>query len=205
MTLRNKRVLIGICIALGTLAIFALYVPGLRPQARPQTVTHGEARIGGAFVLTDAHGKRVTDDILKGHLSLMYFGFTHCPDVCPLALHTMTEALQILGPAGETVLPVFVTVDPERDTPATMGDYVSNFHPRFVALTGSADEIKTMTTNYRVYFAKTAGGNPAEYTMAHSDFIFLIGPDGHYVTHFRAEDTSLDIANRIRRELAPPQ
>jgi protein SCO1/2 len=133
----------------------------------------------------------------------MYFGFTHCPDVCPLALHTMTEALQIAGPAGESVLPVFVTVDPERDTPEAMGDYVANFHSRFVALTGSPQEIKTMTTAWRVYFAKAAGGDPAAYTMAHSDFIYLIGPDGHYLTHFRAEDTSLDIANRIRRELGP--
>src|SRR4051812_5224886 len=146
MDLRTKRILIGCCVALGTLAIFALYVPGLRPAPRPQVVTHGEARIGGAFTLTDAHGTRVTDDILKGHLSLMYFGFTHCPDVCPLALGTMTEALKIAGPVADNVIPVFVSIDPARDTPEAMGDYVANFHPRFVALTGSPEEVTAMTT-----------------------------------------------------------
>ena len=164
-------------------------MPGLRPAPAPQVVTQCEARIGGAFTLTDAHGKRITDDILKGHYSLMYFGFTHCPDVCPLALGMMTEALKIAGPVAENVVPVFITVDPERDTPQAMGEYVANFHPRFVALTGSVEEVAAMTTAWRVYFAKQGGGNPDEYTMAHSDFIYLIGPDGRYLTHFRAEDT----------------
>ena len=203
MTLRSKRILIGICVAIGTLVIFALYVPGLRPTPRPQVVTTGEARIGGPFTLTDSHGNRVTEEMLKGHLSLMYFGFTNCPDVCPLALATITEALKIAGPVAETVIPVFVTVDPERDTPEAMGEYIANFHPRFVALTGSIEEVTAMTTAWRVYFAKQGGGDPAAYQMAHSDFIYLTGPEGRYLTHFRADDTSLDIANRIKREFLP--
>ncbi len=203
MNTRSKRILIGVCVAVGTLAIFALNVPGMRPTQRPQTVTTGEAKIGGPFVLTDTHGKRVTDDILKGHLSLLYFGFTNCPDICPLALGTMTEALKIAGPVADTVMPVFVSIDPERDTPQAMGEYIANFHPRFVALTGSIDEVKTMTTNWRVYFAKQGGGDEKAYTMAHSDFVYLIGPDGRYLTHFRSEDSSLDMANRIKRELLP--
>ena len=203
MTVRSKRILIGICVALGTLAIFALYVPGLRPVPKPQVVITGEARIGGPFTLTDAKGARVTEEMLKGHLSVMYFGFTHCPDVCPLALATITEALKIAGPIAETVIPVFVTVDPERDTPEAMGEYIANFHPRFVALTGSVADVTAMTTAWRVYFAKQGGGDAAEYQMAHSDFIYLTGPEGRYLTHFRADDTSLDIANRIKRELLP--
>jgi protein SCO1/2 len=203
MTPTAKRILIGACVAIGTVTIFALYVPGLRPHPSPQVATSGTPKVGGAFSLIDTHGNRVTDDMLKGHLSLLYFGFTHCPDVCPLALQTMTEALQIAGPVAENVIPVFISVDPERDTPKEMGEYLANFHPRFVGLTGTPEEIKAVTAAYRVYFAKAAGGKPDDYNMAHSDFVYLIGADGRYVTHFRAEDTSLEIANRMRRELMP--
>jgi protein SCO1/2 len=204
MTPTRKRLLIGLCVAAGTAVALALYLPGLRPHpAPPAVVSTGEAKIGGPFNLTDGSGKRVTEALLRDRYSLLYFGFTHCPDICPLALGTITEALEIAGPQAETVLPIFVTVDPERDTPQVMADYVANFHPRFVALTGTPDEIRATTAVYRVYAAKAAGTAPEEYNMAHSDFIYLIGPDGKYVTHFRAEDTALDIANRLRREMRP--
>ena len=96
---------------------------------------------------------------------------------------------------------MFISVDPERDTPQVMGDYVANFNPRFLALTGTVEEVKAATQAYRVYFAKKAGGAPEDYTMGHSDFVYLMGPDGAYVAHFRAEDTASDMANRIRREM----
>lgn len=203
MKIPPKRIIIGICVAIGTLAIFALYVPGLLPRPRPQEVATGQPQIGGAFTLTDSHGNRVTQDVLKGHLSLLYFGFTHCPDVCPLALQMIAQALQTAGEDGETVLPVFISVDPERDTPQVVGDYVANFSPRFVALTGTPAEVQAATGAYRVYFAKKAGGKPEDYSMMHSDFIYLMGKDGQYITHFRAEDTPLEIAARIRQELHP--
>ena len=202
MTPSGKRILIGFCVVVGTALALALYLPGLRPAPAPQpSQATGKPLIGGAFTLTDQKGARVTQDMLNGHFSLLYFGFTHCPDVCPLALATITDALKIAGNAGEEVLPVFISVDPERDTPKVMGDYVANFHPRFVALTGTPEEVQTATQAYRVYFAKKAGGSPDDYAMGHSDFIYLMSPTGEYVTHFRAEDTATDIANRIRREL----
>lgn len=202
MTPTRKRILIGICVVFGTALALALYLPGLRPTPQPQTTQGtGKPLIGGAFTLTDQKGNRVTQDVLSGHYSLLYFGFTNCPDVCPLALATMTDALKTAGNQGETVLPVFISVDPERDTPQVMGDYVANFHPRFLALTGTVEEVKAATQAYRVYFAKKAGGSPDDYAMGHSDFIYLMGHDGAYVTHFRAEDTATDMANRVRREL----
>jgi protein SCO1/2 len=206
MTPARKRAIIGLCVACGTLLILGLYLPALRQRLLPPqetSRTSGTPLIGGAFRLIDAKGRPVTEALLQGHYSLLYFGFTHCPDVCPLALATITDALKIAGPAAETVLPVFITIDPERDTPQIVGDYVANFHPRFVALTGTAEDIRAVTAAYRVYFAKAAGGTPDDYTMGHSDFIYLMGPDGRYVTHFRAEDTALDIANRLRREAMP--
>lgn len=204
MTPTRKRILIGLCVVFGTVLALALYLPMMRPAPQTQApAATGKPLIGGAFTLTDQKGNRVTQDVLNGHYSLLYFGFTHCPDVCPLALATITDALKIAGDKGEEVLPVFISVDPERDTPQVMGDYVANFHGRFLALTGTTEEIKAATQAYRVYFAKQAGGSPDDYAMGHSDFIYLMGPDGAYVTHFRAEDTASDIANRIRRELLP--
>ena len=204
MTPTRKRILIGLCVLFGTVLALTLYLPGLRPTPAPQpSQATGKPLIGGAFTLTDQKGNRVTQDALKGHYSLLYFGFTHCPDVCPLALATITDALKIAGDKGDDILPVFISVDPERDTPEVMGDYVANFHGRFLALTGTPEEVQAATQAYRVYFAKKAGGSPDDYAMGHSDFIYLMSPTGEYVTHFRAEDTASDIANRIRRELLP--
>jgi protein SCO1/2 len=204
MTPARKRILIGLCVVFGTALALALYLPMMRPAPGPQAQGVGKPLIGGAFTLTDQKGNRVTQDVLNGHLSLLYFGFTNCPDVCPLALNTISDALRIAGDKGEDVLPVFITVDPERDTPQVIGDYVANFHANILALTGTPEEIQTAAQAYRIYFAKKAGGSPENYAMGHSDFIYLMGPDGGYITHFRAEDTAADIANRIRREKFQP-
>ena len=167
----RKRILIGLCVVFGTALALTLYLPTVRPsaqqspQTQAQTQATGKPLIGGAFTLTDQKGNRVTQDVLNGHYSLLYFGFTHCPDVCPLALAAITDALKIVGDKGEEVLPVFISVDPERDTPQVMGDYVANFNPRFLALTGTVEEVKAATHAYRVYFAKKAGGAPEDYKI----------------------------------------
>jgi len=202
-----KRIVIAVCIAFGTLLALVLYYPGMRPQPHPSST--GTAAIGGPFSLVDVHGNRVTEAVLKGHYSLVYFGYTNCPDICPLALHNITQALEMAGPVADTVLPVFITIDPERDTPEALGQYIANFHPRFLALTGTPAEIAAATSGYRVYAAKVeqskgaAAGAAGDYTLSHSDFIYLMGPDGTYVTHFDRDAKPGEIAARLRRELGP--
>ncbi|MBL8644396.1 MAG: SCO family protein [Rhodospirillaceae bacterium] len=199
-----QRAIIPLIIVLGTLLLLLMFMPGLRPVPKSATSTvSGAAAIGGAFTLTDQKNQTVTADSLKGRHLLVYFGFTHCPDICPISLQTMTQALEIAGPLGEGVIPVFITVDAERDTPAAMADYIANFHPRFLALTGTADQLRAAADAYRVYFKKAQEQSPGEYMMEHSGFIYFMDGQGQYVTHFNAESTPEEIAARIRVEFGP--
>lgn len=166
----------------------------------------GAADIGGAFELVDQHGKTRTDGGFRGQLMLVFFGYTNCPDVCPIGLQTMTEALGELGEAGHVVRPIFITVDPERDTPERLNEYAANFHPRLVALTGSEAQIARVAKAYRVYFAKAkpkdgthSGHTHGDYLMDHSSFIYLMGADGRYLTHFPANVSAADLLQGIKR------
>jgi protein SCO1/2 len=160
----------------------------LFPQAWQQvfvSASGGKALIGGPFVLTDQNGKQVTDKDFRGRFMLVYFGFTFCPDVCPSALQVMAAALDKLGPKAAKITPIFITIDPERDTPDKMAQYVQSFDPRLVGLTGSPDEIAAVTKEYRVYAKKVDDPkSTAGYTMDHSSIIYVMGPDGSYRTHF---------------------
>lgn len=166
--------------------------------AGPKPVSVGTAAIGGAFSLTSHLGERVSDKDLAGRYLLVFFGFTNCPDVCPAGLQVMSAALDKLGAKADGVVPVFVTVDPARDTPEVMKAYVSGFHPRLVGLTGTEAEIQAVTRTYRV-FAKRVDdpGSPDGYTMDHSGFIYLMDKAGAYLTHFSHSATPEEIANRI--------
>jgi protein SCO1/2 len=158
------------------------------PQAGQQgfvSASGGKALIGGPFVLTDQNGKQVTDKDFRGRFMLVYFGFTFCPDVCPSALQVMAAALDKLGPKAAKITPIFITIDPERDTPDKMAQYVQSFDPRLVGLTGTPDEIAAVTKEYRVYAKKVDDPkSTAGYTMDHSSIIYVMGPDGSYRTHF---------------------
>lgn len=161
------------------------------------------ARIGGAFSLVDTRGGRVTDVSLKGKYSLVFFGFTHCPDVCPTALLSMTNALHMLE-AGELqkLTPVFITVDPERDTTQAMAGYLANFHPAILGLTGSDAEIRAAQDAYKVYAGKQpAGGNGGDYAMNHSGYFYLMGADGRYLTHFASAIRDEDLARALKKYL----
>ncbi|MBK5912128.1 hypothetical protein CCR85_11580 [Rhodothalassium salexigens] len=156
--------------------------------------------IGGAFDLVDTSGAPVTQAALDGRYALLFFGFTHCPDVCPTELQRMTAALDRLAETGadlDRVQPVFVSVDPKRDTPDVIGDYLSLFHDRFLGLTGSAEQVAAAARAYRVYYA--IDGDPAgdDYLINHAAMIYFMGPDGHYITHFTAEDGPDAIARRV--------
>ncbi len=141
--------------------------------------------MGGPFTMVNHKGETVTDKTFAGKYMLVFFGFTFCPDVCPTELQVMTEALNLLGPESEKVTPVFVTVDPARDTPVAMANYIGNFHPRFVGLTGSPEQVKGIADAYRVFYQKVENSKrPLEYTMDHTSIIYLMAPDGTFRKHF---------------------
>ena len=145
----------------------------------------GVALVGGPFTLTDQTGRRVTDQDFRGKYMLIFFGYTFCPDICPSELQVMSAALDELGPAADKIQPIFVSIDPTRDTPEAMKLYVSNFHPRMVGLTGSDQDIAAVAKAYRVYYAKAKGAeNSPDYLMDHSTIVYLMGPDGKFVKHF---------------------
>ncbi|WP_198373701.1 SCO family protein [Roseomonas rosulenta] len=170
------------------------------PSAGGIQLAQGVA-LGGPFTLVDQTGRTVTERDFAGRPMLVYFGFTYCPDVCPTELGTIAAALDAMGPAGERVTPVFITIDPERDTPAAMADYVSRFHPRMVGLTGSAEQVAQAARAYRVYYAKVRPRDSSDYLMDHSSFIYFVGPDGRVRSLFRPETTPEAIAAAITSQL----
>lgn len=164
---------------------------------------YGVAAIGGPFTLSDQSGRSLTEKDLKGSYSLIYFGYTFCPDVCPTGLQVMSNAMDQLDAEIETkITPVFITIDPERDTAEQLKSFLVNFHPRIIGLTGTKKQIAQVTGAYRVYYAR-AGENPikGEYLMDHSSIIFLMDPEGVYVTHFTHATAADDLAETLRRNI----
>ena len=159
----------------------------------------GAAAIGGPFKLTDQNGKLRSDADFRGQYALVFFGYTNCPDVCPTTLQTLIDAMTALGPKADKVTPVFITVDPERDTAKALKDYAANFTPRLVMLTGSPADIAAVAKEYRVYYAKSGEG--PNYGMDHTALIYLMGPDGTYVTHYAPQATADDIAKDLSKRL----
>lgn len=170
--------------------------------AGPSGAMRTEANIGGPFQLTDQTGHTVTDQSFRGQFLLIYFGYGFCPDVCPTELANMATALDIMGPKAESVAPVFITVDPERDTPEFLADYVVNFHPRLIGLTGTPENIRAVAKAYKVYFAKSRKSAGDDYLMDHTSFVYLMGPDGKFVTMFRGLTDPKEMAATIERYLA---
>lgn len=160
--------------------------------------------IGGSFELVDHTGRTVTDRDFHGTYLLMFFGYTFCPDVCPTTITTITNAMDILGPEGANrITPAFVSVDHERDTPASLGEYVAHFHPRFVGMTGTKDQISKIAKAYRVYYAKAeeAESDPEDYLIDHSAITYLVGPDGKFIRHFPYGIDPEIMADRIKEIL----
>jgi cytochrome oxidase Cu insertion factor (SCO1/SenC/PrrC family) len=182
------------------LAVFPEARARLMPAAGVKVV--GQALIGGPFALTDHTGKRVTDQDFRGRYTLVLFGFTFCPDICPSALQVMSAALDRLGPKADRFVPILITVDPERDTPMQLASYVQSFHSRLVGLTGTPAEIEAVVKAYRVYVRKVADPkSTAGYSIDHTSRIYVMGPDGAYVTHF-AHTTNADVmAERLAKLL----
>ncbi len=184
---------------LALIALVALFIAGgfvwLRSPAAPPA-------IGGPFALTDGAGHSVTDKTFRGKYMLVYFGYTTCPDVCPTTLADVASALDTLGAKASAVQPVFITVDPARDTAEVVGSYVANFGSRWIGLTGTADQVATAAKEYRVYYAKhRTGDGPLDYTMDHSSILYLVGPDGRFIAPVPADAPPADMANDIAHHL----
>jgi protein SCO1/2 len=165
-------------------------------------VVQATVDIGGPFDLTDQHGKPVSDKTFRGRYMLIYFGYGYCPDVCPTELANMAAALDALGEKAKDVQPLFITVDPERDTPEFLADYVANFHPRLIGLTGTPDQIKAAAKAYKVYYAKAKKPGDADYLMDHTSFVYLMGPDGRFLSLFRGHTDPAAMAETIGRFMA---
>ena len=158
----------------------------------------GKAAIGGPFELVDHTGQTVTEADFEGQYTLVYFGFTFCPDVCPTELQAMSVALDLLGDDAEAITPIFITVDPERDTVELMATYREHFHPRLQALTGSSEQIAAAARTYRVYYAKVEDESSTEYLMDHSAYVYLMDKNGEYLKHFAPNTSPESYVEAIR-------
>jgi protein SCO1/2 len=187
--------LAGFLAGVASIVLVVLVVSGRDPLP-----SAGAAAIGGPFSLVDQNGRTVTDKDLRGHPYLVFFGFTHCPDVCPTALFEMSEVLGKLGPDAQKLSALFVTIDPERDTPAAMKDYLSSFNPRLVGLTGDPAAVAAVAKEYRVYVKKVPLDN-GDYTMDHTALVYLMDKEGRFVTPFNLKRTPEDAAADLRRYL----
>jgi protein SCO1 len=199
MTARSVRILvIGAAFVAGLLLCFGVVLVVSSRMSTP--IAQQIAAVGGAFKLIDQNGKAVSDQDLKGHPFLVFFGFTHCPDVCPTTLFEVSEMLRALGPDADRTRALFITVDPERDTPAVMKDYLSSFDPHLSGLTGDPTEIATVAKAYRVYYKKVPldGG---EYTMDHTAIVYLMDKDGRFVSPFSLKRGTEAAAADLRRYL----
>jgi protein SCO1/2 len=199
MDTRITRLLLllgAFCAGLILVSTLILIVAGRNPVS----VVMPSAAIGGPFRLVDHDGKTVTDQDFRGKPFLVFFGFTHCPDLCPTALFEMSEVLRRLGPDADKVRVLFITVDPERDTPAVLKDYLSSFEPQIRGLTGEADATAAALKSYRVYARKVPldrGG----YTMDHSIFVYLMDKDGRFVGTFNLKRPPEQAAAELRKYL----
>lgn len=211
MTQRLIRIAIACVIALPVAALIAwLTVPprtlatvavGGSGQGSGQSVPG--VRIGGPFDLVAHTGERMRDTDFGDRHLLVYFGFTYCPDICPAELWTMSAAIDQLGEAGEAVQPLFITIDPERDTVDLLKDYVPLFHERMVGLTGTPDEIREVAQAYRVYYARAESDSASTYLMDHSAFVYLMGPDGSLKDIYRQGMAPEAMAEQIAEHLEP--
>ena len=172
------------------------------PQGGQPVQSSGTALVGGPFSLVGADGKPVTDRDFRGRYMLIFFGFTHCPDICPAELQVIAEALGELGDKAKNVVPIFITLDPERDTPEAMGNYVKSFGPNFVGLTGSPEAIAAAAKAYRVSYAKVEDKeSAADYGVDHSALVYLMDPKGRYVTHFSYGLSAEQMAEKLGKLL----
>jgi len=202
----TKSTLAVLCAGLFALIFFATPYSSMAAsqKAAREGVPPALAKLfGGSFSLVDHLGKSRTDKDFRGSYMLIYFGYTYCPDVCPVDLQHVSDAMDSLGEKGENVQPIFITVDPARDTSSALKAYVAHFHEKLIGLTGSEGEIKSVAKSFRVHRRKytTKGGTPDEYLVDHSSLTLLMGKDGQFLTLFPHNTNGDEMAKRIQTYL----
>ena len=187
----------GLAIAI-TLAIGAA---GKSTDDVLREATEAAASAAAGLSFTDQHGRAVSEDTLKGEFLLVFFGYTHCPDVCPTALQVMNTALRRLGTAADRIRPVFISLDPARDTPEVLREYVRHFHPRLLGLTGTEEQIHAAARAYDLLFIRGAADATGGYSISHEDDLYLIGPEGEAIaildSHAGIDALVVELAKRL--------
>ena len=158
--------------------------------------------IGGPFTLVDQTGRTRSDTDFRGKIVVLYFGYTYCPDICPTDLMSITRAIALLGEGGDNVQPIFVSVDPERDTPRQLADYVGSFSPRLVGLTGAPAQVRAVANAYKSYFEKVGDADDAGYLIDHSGVVYFLGRDGAYRGYAPPQTSPEKLAEILRRLLS---
>lgn len=204
------KILVIVALIVVTVALYFLVAtPSVKkPEARGSSgAGHTEAAqyadIGGEFTLIDQDGKEFKSESLKGKIALIYFGFTFCPDICPTTLQKITNVMTVMDKYTIDVTPVFITIDPARDNTSLLKQYISNFHPKFIGLSGSAEDVKKAADLYKVFFEPVPGSDKGhnDYLVNHTSFIYLMDKNGHYVKHFDSAATPEEIVEFIRINL----
>ena len=164
-------------------------------QCRSSQIAGGTDTIGGPFELVNAKGETVTDQDVITEPSIVYFGYTFCPDVCPMDAARNADAIDVLAERGYSVTPVFISIDPDRDTPEAVGDFAANLHEKMIGLTGSLDQVKAASKAYKTYFKKNEG-DEEYYLVDHSTFSYLVLPEAGFVEFFRRDETAEQMADK---------
>jgi protein SCO1 len=200
----SRRSTLIVIIALALLALGSAWVTiTLTTNRVPEQALSSSAQIGGSFTLSAADGRTVTDQTYRGKWLLIYFGYTFCPDACPTALNNMSEALDNLGADASDIQPLFITVDPKRDTPQVMADYLKSFDSRIVGLTGSQTQTDSVAKAYRVYVApqKTDGD---DYLVDHGAYAYVVNPQGKFANVIAGDAAGAEMAKKLREMIAHP-
>ncbi len=197
----TRSILWGLLAAV-LIAVGGLVASRLLEPEHSRTVEGTSSAISGTFRLLDHTGREVTEKTYDGKWRLVFFGYTFCPDICPTTLSTIADVMDLLGADAERVQPLFISIDPERDDVEAVAAFVKAFHPSIVGLTGTPEQIAATARSFRVYYARIEDESaPEGYLMDHSAFIYLMGPDGRFVTVLREADGAEKIAAEIRRRM----
>lgn len=165
-------------------------------QCRSAQIAGGSAAIGGPFELVNAKGETVTDKDVITEPTLVYFGYTFCPDVCPLDMSRNVESVDLLAERGQSVTPLFISIDPDRDTPEAVGDFAFNLHERMIALTGSPEQVKAASKAYKTYY-KAHDKSDEYYLVDHSTFTYLVTPEDGFLEFFKRDDSAEQMADKV--------
>jgi protein SCO1 len=170
------------------------------PARGPEVALTGNDRVGGPFELVDHNDRTVTDETFRGRWTLVFFGFTHCPDACPTALADVARVMQLMEADAAAVQPLFITVDPERDTPEILAEYTTFFDERILGLSGTPEQVAAATRAFNIYVERVPVGDT--YTLDHTTSLFLMNPEGDYVQRFSQQDSREGIAEQIRARVS---